>query len=130
MNIGGAYPGQIDSSTQSQPSRYTFCIAENEEESPWAPLHVERGFTASSSTVTVVAAENPHNINEHCGTSAEEILTTISGTMATMGNNNIISQSGEPIIALSPELLDQVAQKQIVFLQIHLLAILNTEYIF
>lgn len=103
MNIGGAFPGQIAMSTQAQPSKYTFCIAENEEENPWEPLHVERGFEASASTVTVAATENPHNINEHSAVTAEEMLTTIAGTIATMGNNNIISQNGEPIIALGPE---------------------------
>jgi hypothetical protein len=103
MNIGGGVPGRIDMATQGQPSKYTFCIAENEDETPWEPLHVERGFKASTNTVTVAAAENPHNINEHCGISAEEILTTIAGTITTMGNNNVISQSGEPIIVLGPE---------------------------
>jgi hypothetical protein len=103
MNIGGGVPGRIDMATQGQPSKYTFCIAENEDETPWEPLHVERGFNVSTNTVTVAAAENPHNINEHCGISAEEILTTVAGTITTMGNNNVISQSGEPIIVLGPE---------------------------
>jgi hypothetical protein len=96
--------------TQGQPSKYTFCIAENEEESPWEPLQVERGFGASTSTVTVTAAENPHNINEHGGISAEEILTTIVGTVTTMGNNNVLSQAGEPIIALGPEHAATIAE--------------------
>ena len=103
MNIGGALPGKLDMSTQGQPSKYTFCIAENEEETPWSPLHVERGFEISTSTVTVAATENPHNINEHAAINAEEILITIAGTIATMGNNNIISQTGEPLIAIGPE---------------------------
>ncbi len=110
MNIGGAFPGQFSMTTQGQPSRYTFCIAENEEENPWEPLHVERGFKASTSTVTVCAAENPHNINEHTAVTAEEILTTIAGSMATMGNNNIISQRGEPILALGPEHASTIAR--------------------
>ena len=103
MNIGGAFPGKTDMSTQGQPCKYTFCIAENEEETPWEPLHVERGFEASTSTVTVAAAENPHNINDHCAILAEEVLTTIASTMTTMGNNNVLLQYGEPILALGPE---------------------------
>ena len=103
MNIGGAFPGKTDMSTQGQPAKYSFCIAENEEENPWEPLHVERGFEASDSTVTVAAAENPHNINDHTAITAEEVLTTIAGTMSTMGNNNILLQAGEPVIALGPE---------------------------
>jgi len=103
MNIGGAFPGKTDMSTQGQPCKYTFCIAENEEETPWEPLHVEKGFDASTSTVTLTAAENPHNINNHCAVTAEEVLTTIVSTMTNMGNNNILLQSGEPILALGPE---------------------------
>lgn len=40
LNIGGARPGGLDKATQGQPGKYTFCIAENEEENPWEPLHV------------------------------------------------------------------------------------------
>ena len=43
-NIGGAVPGLYDKSTLGQPAKYTFCIGENEEQNPWEPLHVERGF--------------------------------------------------------------------------------------
>jgi hypothetical protein len=44
-NMGGAAPGIYDKATLGQPAKYTFCIAENEEENPWEPLHVERGFS-------------------------------------------------------------------------------------
>ncbi len=110
MNIGGAFPGKLDMSTQGQPSKYTFCIAENEEDSPWEPLHVERGFDASTSTVTVVGVENPHNINDHTAITAEEVLTTVVSTMTTMGNNNVLSQGGSPILALGPEHAATIAE--------------------
>ena len=41
---GGARPGEISMSTFGHPGRYTYCIAEAEEASPWDPLHVERGL--------------------------------------------------------------------------------------
>ncbi len=103
MNIGGAFPGKADMSTQGQPSKYSFCIAENEEANPWEPLHVERGFDASTSTVTVVAAENPHNINEHTAITAEEVLTSIIGSITVMGSNNFLRRQGNPVLALGPE---------------------------
>ena len=103
MNIGGAFPGKTDMCTQGQPSKYAFCIAENEEDTPWEPLHVERGFDASSSTVTVVAVENPHNINDHTAITGEEVLTTIASVMTTMANNDVLYKRGEPILALGPE---------------------------
>ncbi len=106
MNIGGAFPGKTDMSTQGQPSKYIFCIAENEEDSPWEPLHVERGFDALTSTVSMVGVENPHNINDHDALTAEEVLSTIAGTMATLGNNHVrglIAGDGDAVVALGPE---------------------------
>ena len=106
MNIGGALPGKTDMSTQGQPSKYIFCIAENEEDSPWGPLHVERGFDALTSTVSVVGVENPHNINDHDALTAEEVLSTVAGTMTTLGNNHVrgmIAGYGDAIVALGPE---------------------------
>src|SRR4051812_39283589 len=50
QNIGGALPGEMDRATQGQPGKFTFCCAENEEASPWEPLHVERGFEPDRST--------------------------------------------------------------------------------
>lgn len=54
-NVGGARPGGVDRSTLSSPLKFTMCFAEWEEGSPWAPLHVERGFQAGDSVVTVFA---------------------------------------------------------------------------
>jgi hypothetical protein len=103
LNLGGAKPGALDLSTHGQPSKYSFCIAENEALNPWEPLHVERGFMRSSNTVTVCGMENPHNINDHKAENGVDLLTTIVGTIATQGNNNILYQSGEALLAISPE---------------------------
>jgi hypothetical protein len=103
INVGGAIPGEIDKSTQGQPSGYTYCVAENEEDSPWEPFHVERGFKAEDSTVTVFAAENPHNINEHNSVTGDGLLRTMAATMATPGNNNALFYTGEPVLMLCPE---------------------------
>ena len=56
-NIGGATPGEFDKSTVGQPAKYTFCFGENEEASPWEPLHVERSVgSAWSDAVSVRVA--------------------------------------------------------------------------
>ncbi|MEM2425338.1 MAG: hypothetical protein QXM00_12855 [Candidatus Bathyarchaeia archaeon] len=52
-NIGGVRPGIEDVSMFGNPGRIGMCIAENEEESPWEPLHVQRGFKKEDNTVTV-----------------------------------------------------------------------------
>ncbi len=108
VNIGGAIPTLGDMSTFGAPSKFSYLVAENEAASPWAPLHVERGFPAGASTVTVIGAECPHNINDHESLSAEGILTTIAGTMATTGSNDIF-YSAQPVIVMGPEHAKTVA---------------------
>jgi len=61
-------------------------IAENEAESPWTPLHVERGFRADQSTVTVMAAEAPHQFYNQLSNTAEGVLTTLCDDMRISGN--------------------------------------------
>jgi hypothetical protein len=102
QNAGGARPGLEDRATQGHPGKYSYCVAENEGASPWEPLHVERGFARDESTVTVVGAESPHNINDHGSTTAEGILATVAGTMAQVGSNNFHA-GGEPLVVLGPE---------------------------
>ncbi|MCL6639989.1 MAG: hypothetical protein K6T92_01310, partial [Candidatus Rokubacteria bacterium] len=102
QNVGGAAPGKVDRATLGHPGKFTYCLAENETASPWEPLHVERGFGRDESTVTVVAAEAPHNVNDHGSTSAEALLGTLAGTAATPGNNNVYL-GGEPLVLLGPE---------------------------
>jgi hypothetical protein len=110
VNVGGAIPGLIDKSTQGQPSRYTYCIAENEENNPWPPFQVEKGFKAEDSTVSVFAAESPQNINEYNSITGEGLLMTMAKSMATPGNNNALFFTGEPLLMLSPEHSEIIAR--------------------
>lgn len=102
LNIGGAKPAVMDRATQGSPAKYSFCFGENEEESPWEPYHVRRGFEPSDSVVTVMAGEAPHNINDHGSSTAEGILTTIAQSIAQPGSN-LIYGKGPFVLALGPE---------------------------
>ena len=62
---------------------------------------MERGFPAEQSTVTVAGVEGPHNVNDHYGRTAEEVLLTVAGTLATTGCNNAYL-GGEIIVVLGP----------------------------
>ncbi|MBI2906286.1 MAG: hypothetical protein HYX92_01380 [Chloroflexi bacterium] len=102
MNIGGGLPGTTDKSLQGLPGKYTFCIAENEEESPWEPLHVERGFPRDVSTVTVAGVQAHHNFIVHDRT-AESVLAFSASAMTTLGANSMYHGGGWPILALNPQ---------------------------
>ncbi len=101
LNIGGALPGDIDKSTQGQPSKYTFCCAENEAANPWQPLHVERGFAADANTVTVVGALGTWSMNM-TARKGEEVIAMIADTMQYPASSDYL-YGGAPFIVLSPQ---------------------------
>jgi hypothetical protein len=108
-NIGGAIPASGDMATHGAPSKYTYCIAENEAANPWQPLNVEMGFSADTTTVTVYGAEAPHNVNDHESLSGEGLLKMIAGTIAQTGANNIY-YAGEPLVVIGPEHAASIAR--------------------
>jgi hypothetical protein len=85
-NVCGSRPGTLDRGTLGHPGKLSYVIAENEADSPWPPLHVERGFRPEQSTVTVMAAEGPHQFYNQLSNTAEGILTTLADDMRISGN--------------------------------------------
>ena len=102
QNIGGAAPGLMDRSTHGQPGKYSFVCPENELQSPWEPYHVERGFRAEQSTVTVVGAEGTLNMNAH-SKKADELLRIFCETLAHPTSNDYRMGGGNPWVILGPE---------------------------
>ena len=102
LNLGGARPTGIDMSALGNPGEFSFCIAENEEENPWDPLHVEQGLTRDQSAVTLFAAEAPHGVSEHRSRTARGVLKAIAYAMTTVWSyRNCMGY--EAMVILSPE---------------------------
>jgi hypothetical protein len=102
MHVGGARPGAGDASTQGQPSKYTYCIAERVDASPWTAYHRSRGIDAASA-VTVACGENPHNFHDMESAEPIRLLTKAASVMATLGTNNACISQGEYFVVLCPE---------------------------
>jgi hypothetical protein len=102
INVGGT-PGSINIHTQGHIARFAHCIAENEEENPWQPLHVERGFAADTSTVTVIPACPAAMIDDNGGSqTADELLRTLALSIPYVGNRNTNGE-GQPLLILCPQ---------------------------
>jgi hypothetical protein len=102
LNLGGARPTGIDMSALGNPGKFSFCIAENEEENPWEPLHVEQGFTPDQSAVTLFAAEAPHGVSEHKSRTARGVLKAIAYSLATVWSYRNC-MGFEALVVLCPE---------------------------
>ena len=91
-NVGGGVPGVLDQSTLGHPGKYTFCIAEHEEASPWPAYHVDKGYGAEDSTVFCIAAEAPHSVTNHISDDPEGILDSIASAMRTIAHKQCRQQ--------------------------------------
>lgn len=80
-NVIGTLPGELDRSSLGHGGKYTFCIAEDEAESPWPPFHTTRGFRADQNVVTVFAALAPHQYSNQLSANPEGILDTACAHM-------------------------------------------------
>ncbi len=81
INILEVRPGGIDRSTLGHPGKFSYCIAEDEEDTAWLPLHAQRGLPAEVSAVTVMAAGAPRQIMNEWTTDPEDILETFAAEM-------------------------------------------------
>ncbi|MEP7273636.1 MAG: TlpA disulfide reductase family protein, partial [Acidobacteriota bacterium] len=101
-NLGGALPGEIDMSTLGNPGKFSYCIAENEEESPWEPLHFDEGFDSGQSALTLFAAEPPRGVSEHNARSGRAVLKAICRTLATIWSYRMCT-AFEALVVICPE---------------------------
>lgn len=100
---GAGFPGRLDRSTLGQPGKVGLCFAEDEETSPWEPLHVERGFAAESSVVTVIGADAPLSISDHRSTSAHELARVLGWAAAATWSPNWWPLGGASLYVICPE---------------------------
>ena len=107
INLLEVRPGGIDRSTLGHPGKFSYCIAEDEENSPWTPLSVQRGIPPEVSAVTVLAAGAPRQIMNEWTTNPEEILETFAAEMrANMRHYSI--WPGNYVLVIPPQLREHL----------------------
>jgi hypothetical protein len=102
VNVGGARPGVVSMSTFAHPGRYTYCIGEHEEASPWESLAVEHGFAPGDDTVALLAADAPLTVYDQRSRTAPDLLATIAASMAVIEHHKM-THWGDTLLVLSPE---------------------------
>jgi len=102
-NLMDVRPGDVDRSTLGHPGKLSYCVAEDEEGTPWLPLADERGAPPHASSVTVMAAGAPRQFMNEWTTRPEEILDTAAAEIrANMRHYSI--WPGNYALVLPPQL--------------------------
>jgi peroxiredoxin len=100
---GGGFPGRLDRSALANPGKVGLCFAEDEEVSPWEPLHVERGYDAGRSVVSVFGADAPLSISDHRSTSPDELARVLGEAAGATWSPNWWPLGGTSMFVLCPE---------------------------
>jgi len=107
LNIGGARPGESDMALLGHPGKFTYCLAEDEENSPLPPMHQDLGYKPDDSVVTVIGAEAPHSViysgDADDPEDAFKLLQVLGIGLANMATNNAVLTGGGAVVVLNPE---------------------------
>jgi hypothetical protein len=101
INAFGLRPQQLDQATQGTPAKYTCCIAENEEDSPWAPFSVDHGFADGESTVTAMLVRSVIHVEARHTEDPEQLGRDLAGTLARTGA--LVHETISGCLVLGPE---------------------------
>ena len=101
INAFGLRPHQLDQATQGTPAKYTCCIAENEEDSPWPALHTDFGFNPAESAVTAMVFRSCIHLEARHTTVPEQLARDIANTIARTGS--LVHQTISACVVLAPE---------------------------
>ena len=107
INVFGLHPHKLDQATQGTPAKYSACIAENEEQSPWAPLHTDYGFDASDSVVTAYVIRSVVHIEARHTSVPEQLALDLADTVRRTGA--LIHEYTSALLVLTPEHADVFA---------------------
>ena len=84
-NAFGIRPQVLEQATQGIPGRWSICIGENEEESPWEPLSADGGIPAGTSAVTATLLRTSEFVDNRHSHHAEDVLWDLAGTISRTG---------------------------------------------
>jgi hypothetical protein len=100
---GDARAGRLDRSTLGNPAKLGLCIAEDEERSPWQPLHVDQGLDPGSSAVTVIAADAPLSISDHRSKTPDELAWVLAQAAAVTWSPCWWPMDDDSLFVIGPE---------------------------
>ncbi|GAA3763836.1 hypothetical protein GCM10022240_15260 [Microbacterium kribbense] len=101
INVFGLHPHLLDQATQGTPAKYSACIGENEEQSPWPPFHVDNGFAASDSVVTAYVIRSVMHIEARHTMEPEQLAEDFADSIRRTGS--LIHEYTSALLVLVPE---------------------------
>jgi hypothetical protein len=102
LNLGGGIAGIGSATIFATPMRYTACIGENVEKSPWETLAQSKGYGSEDNVITCAMVESPRLCFDDVSQEPQRLLNGIADSMVAMGSWNMHAQS-DMVVAMGPQ---------------------------
>jgi hypothetical protein len=99
-NVGGGRPGEVDRATLGNPGKTTFCFAEREEDSPFAPLAADRGVPGDA--VTLFAGSGVQPVVDQLSRDPESLARTFAACLRVNAHPKL-PMAFDAMLVVSPE---------------------------
>ncbi len=101
-NLGGGRPGEIDMAALGSPGKISFCFAEREHDSPFAPLAVDRGIPEGTSALTLFAGHGPTAIVDQRSRTPESLVRSFAASLRAVASPKLVI-GFDAMLVVSPE---------------------------
>lgn len=101
-NVGGGIPGGIDRATLGNPGKYTYCFAEDESDTDWPSLAMDRGFDRGDSVISVFAGDGLQGIVDQQSRTPESLARSITLSLRNVAHHKLFGMA-DAILIISPE---------------------------
>jgi hypothetical protein len=85
-NAFGIHPHVLEQATQGVPGRWSICVAENEEESPWEPFAENGGVGGGVSAVSATLTRTMEFVDNRHTPNPEDVLRDFQDTISRTGS--------------------------------------------
>ncbi len=101
INGLGLKPQVFDQATQGTPAKYSCCIGENEEDSPWPSLAADNGFGPGDSAVCATVIRSVLHIEARHTTAPEQLAADFADSFCRTGA--LVRARASGFVVLNPE---------------------------
>jgi hypothetical protein len=100
-NAFGIRPHVLEQAAQGPPGRWSICLAENEEESPWPPFAIDAGQPAGTSAVSATLLRTCEFVDNRHTPDPEQVLWDVADTISRTGS--LIFRDASAGVVFCPE---------------------------
>ncbi len=102
QNVGGGRPGGIDRATLGTPGKYSFCFSEDESDTDWPSLAMDRGFQRNESVVSLFAGSGVQPVMDQQSRTPQSLARSLAASLRTVSHTKVFMQT-DALLVLSPE---------------------------